>query len=199
MTYSEKQFSIPELQGISAKTIEEHLKLYAGYVKHLNLIQDKVAELSADYEKNAFTIGELRRRLGFEFDGMRNHEYYFEQFEGGAAAAEKDSDFAKKIDADLGGFDAWLTGFKALAMTRGVGWAVLYFDKKTGQLVQTWIEEQHLGQLAGLDVILALDMWEHSYMLDYVPSEKKKYVEAFFSNLNWKVVEERYVKSVSQL
>ncbi len=198
MTYSERKFSLGELQGISSKTIEEHLKLYAGYVKHLNLIQEKITELSADHDKNSFTIGELRRRLGFEFDGMRNHEYYFEQLEGGAKNLPEGDDFSARISADFESFDAWLASFKAMSMTRGVGWAILYFDKKTDQLMHAWIEEQHLGQLVGLDVILALDMWEHSYMLDYVPSEKKKYVEAFFSNLNWEVVSERYVKSVSR-
>lgn len=199
MTYSERTFSLGELQGISAKTIEEHLKLYAGYVKHLNLIQEKVTELSAEYDKNAFTIVELRRRLGFEFDGMRNHEYYFEQLEGGSKTLASDNEFYARIEKDLGSFDSWLASFKAMAMTRGVGWAVLYFDKKTDQLVHAWIEEQHLGQLIGLDVLLALDMWEHSYMLDYVPSEKKKYVEAFFANLNWEVVGDRYSKAVSQV
>ncbi len=158
MTYSERQFSLGELQGISSKTIEEHLKLYAGYVKHLNLIQEKITELSAEYDKNAFTIGELRRRLGFEFDGMRNHEYYFEQLEGGTKTLAEDTAFSSRIVTDFGSFDSWLASFKAMSMTRGIGWAVLYFDKKTNQLVHAWIEEQHLGQLIGLDVLLALDM-----------------------------------------
>lgn len=199
MTFTEKQFSLGELNGISSKTIEEHLKLYAGYVKHTNLIHDKITELATDSEKNAYLLGELQRRLGFEFDGMRNHEYYFEQLEGGATVSDSESEFSKRIVSDFGSFDAWINRFKAIAMTRGIGWAILYFDKKTNKLVQTWVEEQHLGQLIGLDVLLALDMWEHSYMLDYAPSEKKKYVEAFFANLNWKIVEKRYADLVSQL
>jgi Fe-Mn family superoxide dismutase len=89
------------------------------------------------------------------------------------------------IEKTWGSYGAWLTSFKALAMTRGIGWAVLYYDKVTKSLVHAWVEEQHLGQLNGLDFILGLDMWEHSYMIDYVPSEKKKYIEAFFTNLNW--------------
>ncbi len=195
MTYTEKKFDLPELAGISAKTIEEHLKLYAGYVKHANLILEKVQELSAtpeDATKNAYTIGELQRRFGFEFDGMRNHEYYFEQLEGGAAEWNSDSALAAKISETWGSTDQWLAQFKALAMTRGLGWAILYHDQATDKLVHAWIDEQHLGHLTGLKVILALDMWEHSYMLDYVPSEKKKYVEAFFSNLNASAVEARY-------
>lgn len=192
MTYTEKKFSIGNLNGISTKTIEEHLKLYSGYVKNTNLIIEKIAELGADAEKNALSISEAQRRFGFEFDGMRNHEYYFEQFEGEAKALSDDSELGKAIATEWGSFDAWMARFKTLAMTRGVGWAILYKDETNGRLLNTWVEEQHLGHLTGLKVILALDMWEHSYMLDYVPSEKKKYVEAFFANLNGEVVEKRF-------
>jgi superoxide dismutase, Fe-Mn family len=192
MTFTEKKFDIPELQGISTRSIEEHLKLYAGYVKHANLIETKIVELQKDFDNNTYIIGELKRRLGFEFDGMRNHEYYFDQFVGGATPMDSSSSLATKISSDFGSTDAWLESFKKLAMTRGVGWAILYYDKVSDKLVQTWVEEQQVGHLVGLDVILALDMWEHSYMLDCPPSEKKTYVEAFFKNLNWSVVESRY-------
>jgi Fe-Mn family superoxide dismutase len=198
MIYTEKKFSISELKGISSKTIEEHLKLYAGYVKHANLINEKIKEMSADLEKNTYAIGELQRRFGFEFDGMRNHEYYFEQLEGGAQALSSDSNFKVEVESEWESFDSWISRFKAIAMTRGIGWAIVYFDEATQSLVQTWVEEQHLGHLTGLKVILALDMWEHSYMLDYVPSEKKKYIESFFENLNWNVIEKRYSECVSQ-
>ncbi len=198
MTFIEKKFSIGSLVGISQKTIDEHLKLYSGYVKHTNLITEKIQELTTDVEKNSYTIGELQRRFGFEFDGMRNHEYYFEQFEGGQGEIQDASRLKKKIEDEWGSFDAWLSRFKSIAMTRGIGWAILYFDPVTDRLVQTWVEEQHLGHLTGLKVILALDMWEHSYMLDYVPSEKKKYVDSFFENLNWEIVDKRFSDCVSQ-
>lgn len=190
-TYVEKQFNIGELKGISAKTIEEHLKLYAGYVKHTNLILEKIAELSKDTETNLYTIGELKRRLGFEFGGMRNHEYYFTQFEGGAKAINPESILYKKIVETWGSYGQWLSEYKTLAMTRGIGWAFLYLDVTTGNLINTWVGEQHEGHLTGLKPILALDMWEHSYMLDVPPSEKKKYVEEFFENVNFEVVEGR--------
>ncbi len=198
MTFVERKFSIGELNGISMRTIEEHLKLYAGYVKSSNTILKKVDELSVDLENNSYTIGELQRRFGFEFDGMRNHEFYFEQFEGGASELASDSPLKTELTHVFGSFDIWLARFKNLAMTRGPGWAMLYFDPITKQLVQTWVDEQHLGQLTGLQVILALDMWEHSFMLDYVPSEKKKYIEAFFANLNWKTVDARFANSISK-
>lgn len=194
--FTPKTFTIGTLNGISSKTIEEHLKLYAGYVKHANLILSKISELSVDTEtaeKNSYAINEMQRRFGFEFDGMRNHEYYFEQFEGGAKAISPDSNLFKKIELDFGSFDALISRLKTIAMTRGIGWSVLYHDTVSNKLLCTWIDEQHFGQLTGLKVVLALDMWEHSYMLDYVPSEKKKYVDAFFENINWGVVEDRFL------
>ncbi len=112
--------------------------------------------------------------------------------EGGAKPLPHGSLLKAAIEQQAPSFDAWLSGFKTLAMTRGVGWAILYYDKTMEQLTHAWVEEQHLGQLNGLNQILGLDMWEHSYMLDYAPSEKKKYIEAFFENLNWEVIEAAY-------
>jgi superoxide dismutase, Fe-Mn family len=191
--FEEKKFNIPELKGISVRTNEEHLKLYSGYVKHANLILEKIDEMAKDAEKNAYALGELQRRFGFEFDGMRNHEYYFKHFEGGAKALEKDSRVIKAIESEWGSFDAWLNRFKAIALTRGVGWAILYYDSETNRLINAWIDEQHLGHLTGLCPVLALDMWEHSFVADYQPSGKKNYVEDFFANLNWQTVEANFV------
>ncbi len=187
MHYEPKKFNIPELDGISQETIDLHLGLYVGYVKHVNLINDKIKAFSHDMENNSYAIAEMQRRLGFEFGGMRNHEYYFAQFEGGVESL-KDGKLKEMIEAQWGSVENWYKEFTNIAMTRGVGWAMLYIDRSTNQLVQTWVDEQHLGQLADLDIILALDMWEHSYMRDFLPSAKKDYVTAFFNNLNWDVV-----------
>ncbi len=196
MTFIEQKFNIPTLDGISEKSVTEHLKLYAGYVKHANLIIEKIKSMNP--ETDSYAMSEMQRRFAFEYDGMRNHELYFSQFEGGVNDTTSLVELRAALEKSWGTFDAWFTSFNSLAMTRGVGWAILYFDKKTNSLVQTWIEEQHIGHLAGLNIILALDMWEHSYMLDYVPSEKKKYIDAFFKNLNWDVVEKRFREAVSQ-
>lgn len=195
--FEEQKFNIGELKGISTKNIEEHLKLYTGYVKHSNLIIEKIGEYMADSEKNAYVIGELQRRFGFEFNGMRNHEFYFKSLEGGAKPLPENSELKKKIESQAPSFEAWLSGFKTLAMTRGVGWAVLYYDKQTDQLVHAWVDEQHLGQLNGAHWILGIDMWEHAFVYDYPTSEKKKYVEAFFENLNWEVIEQNFIKALS--
>lgn len=131
-TFEEKKFTIPKLKGISEKTIEEHLKLYAGYVKNANDLMAK---------------GEYDRRFPFEFNGMRNHEIYFSHFEGGS-----------QDDASvLPGFD--LEKFKVLALTRGVGWAIASYDPISKQVIQSWVDEQHLGQLNSCAPVLALDMW----------------------------------------
>ena len=171
-TFEERTFNIPKLKGISERTIEEHLKLYAGYVKNAN-------ELLAKEEYD--------RRFPFEFNGMRNHEIYFSSLEGGSTSLTVNGPLIQA------GFD--LEKFKALALTRGIGWAMLYYDPLSKQLIQSWVDEQHLGQLQDCTPILALDMWEHSYVADYQPSGKKQYVEDFFENLNWKKIEENFIKA----
>ncbi|MFA6177816.1 MAG: Fe-Mn family superoxide dismutase [Candidatus Paceibacterota bacterium] len=199
--FEEKKFNIGTLKGISSKNIEEHLKLYAGYVKNTNLILEKLEEYDKMSEIRELTpgviylIGELHRRFGFEFNGMRNHEYYFKSLEGGARPLPTNSTFKNAIEKQGLFFDAWLTKFKSLAMTRGIGWAVLYWDKETNQFIDAWIDEHHLGQLNGLNWILGIDMWEHAFVTDYQPSGKKQYVEDFFANLNWEMVEENFKNS----
>ena len=196
--FEEKKFNIPELKGISKKEIEEHLKLYAGYVKNVNSILDKIEEYGKDAEKNSYAILELRRHFNFEFDGMRNHEYYFSQFEGGAKTLPANSKL-KNAETLLGSFDSTIAEMKTAAATmRGVGWLILYYDQTAEQLISAWSDEHHLGILTGLCPILVLDMWEHAYLFDYAPADKKKYIEAFFENLNWETVEDNYRKAGGQ-
>ncbi|MBP6858383.1 MAG: superoxide dismutase [Candidatus Pacebacteria bacterium] len=192
--FTAKTFTIPELVGISAKSIEEHLKLYQGYVKHANLILEKVVEYKKDAEKNAYALDEIMRRFGFEYNGIRNHEVYFSSLEGGPSDLADGSTLKAALAEEWGSFDAWRAEFKALALTRGIGWAMLYYDRTDGRLLNAWIDEQHLGQLQDCALILGLDMWEHSFVADYLPSGKKQYVEDFFKNLNWGVVEENFEK-----
>jgi superoxide dismutase, Fe-Mn family len=189
--YQEQKFDIPELKGISKKSVDEHLKLYAGYVKHTNLILEKINEYSQDSEKHAYALGELQRRFSFEFNGMRNHEYYFKSFEGGAQALPEGSALKAAVEKEWGSWDAFINRFKAVALTRGIGWAMLYWDNHAQRLVIAWVDEQHLGQLNGLPLVLGLDMWEHSFYLDFATA-KAGYVTAFFDNLNWNIIEENF-------
>ena len=185
--FTPKTFTIPELAGISKQNIEEHMKLYQGYVKFSNYILEQITELSKDAEKNAYKLGELQRRFAFEFGGMRNHEIYFASLEGGATPLS-DGSLKESIEKEWGSVDAFLGRFKAIALTRGIGWAMLYFDEQSGHLLTQWVDEQHLGHLQGLRPILALDMWEHAFVYDYPTSEKKKYIEAFFEKLKFIVI-----------
>lgn len=194
-TFIPKIFNIPTLHGISAKNIEEHLKLYEGYVSNANLILKKIEKYMEDAEKNSYVIAELRRRFAFEFDGMRNHEFYFASLEVGPDRLPFGNTLTYALEKEWGSMDKFIDSFKTLAMTRGIGWAMLYYDKETDHLLTQWVEEQHIGHLTGLSPVLALDMWEHAYVYDYPTSEKKKYVEAFFANLNWEVIEENFKKA----
>jgi len=195
INYIPKDFNLGELKGISSKNIEEHLKLYGGYVNNTNLILNKISEYSSDLEKNSYAISELRRRFGFEFGGMRNHEYYFGALVGDPKKINKESLLFKALTETDADFNSWLENFKSIAMTRGVGWAVLYYDKESGNLINHWIDEQHIGHPVGLSPILMLDMWEHAFVYDYATSEKKKYIDAYFENINWEVIEENFLNS----
>src|SRR5690606_2399796 len=146
------------LKGISAQNIEEHVKLYQGYVKHTNLITDHIAELSQDSEKYAYELGELQRRFSFEYNGMKNHEYDIAQLEGGSQPMPESSFLAQKINEAFGSFDQFLVRIKAIALTRGIGWAVLYYDRDTEQLVTAWVDEQHLGQLNSAQFVFGIDV-----------------------------------------
>lgn len=190
--FTPKEFNIKNLVGISDKNIEEHLKLYKAYVTNANLVLNKIEELGKDMEANSYLLGELYRRFAFEFNGVRNHEYFFKSLEGEYKEINKDGELYKKIESKWGSFDNFLAQFKKLALTRGIGWAVLSYDRQTDNLFISWIDEQHLGQLNTTSPILLLDMWEHSYIYDYIPAEKKKYIEAFFQNLNWENIESNY-------
>jgi superoxide dismutase, Fe-Mn family len=191
--FTPKEFNIKNLKGISDKNIEEHLKLYTGYVKNANLVLEQIKKLGETGD-SSYEIAELQRRFAFEFCGMRNHEYYFSSLEGGSQNISEDSKLKKMIEEEWGSFEKWLEYFKNMAMTRGVGWAMLYYDEQTGNLLNQWVDEQHLGNLISTTPILCLDMWEHAYVYDYPTSEKKKYIEAFFENLNWNKIEENLDK-----
>lgn len=210
MTYQARSFKLPALKGISEKQIKVHLGLYEGYVKHVNLIMEKIRSLKesdakgadkGSAEGNTYLINELRRRFAFEFDGMRMHELYFSQFEGGLTSLTAGGAFGKAVAEKYGSTGQGLVAhIKEVARSRGIGWVVVYSDPRangsmeliTGTLHTVFVNDHEVGQLAGLPILLALDLWEHAYMVDYVPAEKKNYIDAFFDNLNWSVVEKRF-------
>ena len=192
MTYQTKTFNLSVLKGLSEKQIKVHLGLYEGYVKNVNLIMEKIRSLrTTDAEGNAYLIAELRRRFAFEFDGMRMHEYYFTQFEGGLTSLTTGSALGKAV-VEKYGEQGIIAHVKEVARSRGIGWVVVYSDPGVKTLHTVFVNDHELGHLAGLPVLLTLDLWEHAYMVDYVPAEKKNYIDAFFANLNWSIVEKRF-------
>ena len=195
MTYTAKTFNLGTLEGISEKQIKVHLALYEGYVKQVNLILETLKGYAAYSDKategDKFAVAELRRHFTFEFDGMRMHEYYFEQLEGNATALNQNSALASAA-AEKYGETGLVAHIKEVAGSRGIGWVVVYADPVTKTIHTVFVSDHEVGQLAGLPILLALDLWEHAYMVDYVPAEKKNYIDAFFANLNWSVVERRF-------
>lgn len=192
-TYEAQSFTLPALEGLSEKQIAAHLGLYEGYVKHVNTLRAQIKDLTeTDAEKYAYAIMEVRRRLGFEFNGMRMHEYYFTQLEGGSTPLDESSALAGALSEKYGSVEDFVSHFTSVGMSRGIGWSVLYQDPTGGTVHTAWVADHELGQLGGLPIILAMDMWEHAFMVDYLPAEKKQYIEAFLKNLNWSVVADRY-------
>lgn len=194
MEYTAKTFNIPELDGISAKSIEDHIGLYQGYVKNFNAISKKLPEYAKDAEANAHALSELIRRRSFEFGGMRLHELYFEQFEGGSTPLTPSSSLAKQFEKEYMKVEHFEPYFKAIGNMRGPGWALLYWDAEGQQLLAGFSGEQHQGHFVTLPIVLALDVWEHAFLLDYGTQGKGKYIDAFFKNLNWSLIEERFEK-----
>ncbi len=192
MQYQEQKFNLPELNGLSKASIDAHLGLYAGYVKNFNAISGLLSEYAKDSEKNAHALAELIRRRSFEFGGMRLHELYFAQFEGGSTPPTAGGALAGQLDAEYHKFEYFLAMFRAIAMMRGPGWAILYWDPAAGQFLTGFSGEQHQGHFVTLPVILALDVWEHAYLADYGVTGKDKYIDAFFKNINWSVCEQRF-------
>lgn len=195
-TYEAQTFNIPALDGISPKQIEVHLGLYQGYVKHINLLREQIKDLTElDAEKYSFAIESIRRRMGFEFNGMRMHEFYFPQFEGSSTPLTTGGRLEAALSEKYGSREAFIEHFKKVGMSRGSGWATLAWDAKGKTPHVWWTADHELGTLADVEVLLALDMWEHSYMVDYLPAEKAKHIDAFFKNVNWSVVEDRFAKA----
>lgn len=191
MPYTEQQFNLPELVRLSAKQIEVHLKLYAGYVKNVNAINAKLAEYMTDGTAHALAIAELSRRFGFEFNGMRLHELYFEALGGNGEVT--DSLLKTALTAQYGSVENWLAEFKAMGVMRGIGWVLLTYDEKGQTFHNVWVSDHELGHLADTKIIVAMDVWEHAFMVDYMPAQRADYINVFFANLRWEVINARFI------
>jgi len=194
-SYKARQFNLSGLKGISDKTLELHFKLYEGYVKETNNLTEKIWQFIQDGkvdQEEMPAYSELTRRLGFEYNGMVLHEYYFENLKKGTGTGEpgRSSKFLKAAEASFGGYDIWKADFEGIGKMRGVGWAICYENPANRRLSNHWISLHETGNVAGFNPILVMDVWEHAYLLDF-KTERPKYIEAFFSNIDWSAVEGR--------
>jgi Fe-Mn family superoxide dismutase len=195
-SYKARQFNLSNLKGISDETLEMHFKLYEGYVKETNKLNEKISEFvkGGKVDQDEFAeYSELNRRLGFEYNGMVLHEYYFDNLktDGGTGDPNNTSVFRQSAKESFGSYDIWKAEFTGIGKMRGVGWAICYQNPMNGALSNHWITLHETGNVAGFTPVLVMDVWEHAYILDYQPADRPKYIEAFFSNIDWNVVERR--------
>ena len=198
-TYTAREFNLSNLKGISDQTLEMHFKLYEGYVKETNKLNERIAEFIKDGKVDQEEMpeySELTRRLGFEYNGMVLHEYYFENMKslGGTGDPNQGSAFRKAAQSSFGDYGIWKADFVGIGKMRGVGWAICSENPANGRLSNHWVSLHEMGNVAGFVPILVMDVWEHAYLLDYKPAERPKYIEAFFSNIDWPAVEGRLQK-----
>jgi superoxide dismutase, Fe-Mn family len=190
MSYTAKDYgSLIGMKGFSETLLKNHFTLYQGYVTNTNKLADLLGQMLKDGKTGTPEYAELKRRMGFEFNGMRLHEYYFENL-GGKTPLDKAPALAKKLTEAFGSQENWLKDFKATGSMRGIGWAILYQDVLTGSLFNQWINEHETGHLAGCKPLLVMDVFEHAFMIDY-GLKRADYIEAFFGNVNWDVVKTR--------
>ncbi len=190
MSYTAKDYSkLIGTPGFSETLLKNHFTLYQGYVTNTNKVLDLLAALLKEGKAGTPEYAELKRRLGWEFNGMRLHELYFENL-GGKAALDPSGRLAKKLAEEFGGADVWEKDFRATGAMRGIGWTVLYQDTAGGRLVNFWINEHDVSHPAGCTPLLVMDVFEHAFMLDY-GLKRADYIEAFFKAIDWKTVEAR--------
>jgi Fe-Mn family superoxide dismutase len=198
-SYKAREFNLSSLTGISDETLEMHFKLYEGYVKETNKLTEAITKFIADGQVDQEEMpaySELTRRLGFEYNGMVLHEYYFDNLKtgGGSGDPDRTAQFVKAAEASFGSYEIWKADFVGIGKMRGVGWAICNQNPANGRLSNHWITLHETGNVAGFAPVLVMDVWEHAYLLDYKPAERPKYIEAFFSNIDWTTVDKRLQK-----
>jgi Fe-Mn family superoxide dismutase len=194
-TYTAKSFDLSDLTGISNETLAMHFKLYEGYVTNTNTLNQRIADLIGEGELDATKVAafsELKRRFGFEYNGMVLHEYYFGNMtKQGTGDADERSAFGRAAADSFGSYEIWKADFVNTGKMRGVGWAATYQDPSNGAISNHWINLHETGNVAGYTPILIMDVWEHAFIKDYAPADRPKYIEAFFSNIAWDTVSKR--------
>jgi len=190
MAYPAKDYSrLLGMEGFSETLLKNHFTLYQGYVTNTNKLVDTFAQMLKEGKTGIPEYAELKRRFGWEFNGMRLHELYFENL-GGKGGIDKTGKLAKKMAEDFGSYEEWEKDFKGVGAMRGIGWTVLYQDNQSGKLFNCWVNEHDVGHLTGCLPILIMDVFEHAFMIDY-GLKRADYIASFFKNIDWKAAEGR--------
>jgi len=188
MNYEAKNFDhLLGLAGFSEALLKDHFALYQGYVTNVNKLGDKAGTIEIGSPEYA----ELKRRFGWEWNGMKLHELYFGNIAKDAAPLSQESALAKKISERFGSFENFEKDFRATAAMRGIGWVVLYYDKTEGRMFTVWVNEHDVGHLSGLTPILVMDVFEHAYIRDY-GIKRADYINAFWNAIDWNAAEKRF-------
>jgi len=195
MPYEAKNFDgLLGTPGFSGTLLKNHFTLYQGYVANTNKLADALAGMLKDGKTSTPEYAELKRRFGWEFNGMRLHELYFWSMAKGGNGMGRKSRLAKKIIEDFGSLESWEKDFRAVGAMRGIGWVILYYDIHAKRLFNMWVNEHDAGHLAGGEPLLVMDVFEHAFMLDY-GLKRADYIESFFKAIDWDSVSERYERS----
>ncbi|HSF19152.1 MAG TPA: superoxide dismutase [Vicinamibacteria bacterium] len=196
MTYQPKNFSsLLGMRGFSDGLLKDHFGLYEGYVSQTNELLEKTRRLSETGLDSA-EFSELKRRLGWEFNGMRLHELYFANL-GGRGGSPR-GELLELLKRTFGSFEAWNDEFQAVGSMRGVGWAISYYDPNADQLLNLWIDEHDTYHAAGCTPLIVMDVWEHAFAKDY-GTNRASYITAFMENVDWNVVESRLAAAASEV
>ncbi|MCL4557463.1 MAG: Fe-Mn family superoxide dismutase [Deltaproteobacteria bacterium] len=190
MAYSAKDYGrLIGIKGLSEQLLKNHFTLYQGYVANTNKVIDTLNAMFKEGKSAAPEYAELKRRLGWEFNGMRLHELYFENL-GGKEPIDRGGRLGKKLVESFGSIENWEKEFRTVGAMRGIGWAILYQDNTNGNLINFWINEHDAGHPSGCTPVLIMDVFEHAFMLDY-GLKRADYIEAFFKKIDWSSVGSR--------
>ncbi len=189
--YKVREYLKPKnLINISQDQIEQHWKLYKSYVDQVNQLNSQLAKLRAEGKGNTLDYADRRRRFGFEYNGMVLHEYYFENLKN--TKEQPNKELVNGLEKSFGSYKVWQDDFIQAGKTRGIGWVILYLDPETNLLINVFVQDHEVGNIAGFKIILAMDVWEHAYMVDYQATQRLDYIDAFMKNINWGIVNKRF-------
>lgn len=199
MAYVAQDYSsLIGVRGFSRQMLEKHFGLYEGYVRNANKLIETMSEVFDDVQNAGGQAVELKNRLAFELNGVKLHEYYFSGMSREAQGEpDKGNPFCQKVAVTYGSYQNWKKHFRTLASLRGIGWAIAFYDADSGLVINTWVDEHHLGHVAGTSPILVLDLWEHAMLLDY-GTDREKYIDAFFNAVDWPVIAERFERALER-